>query len=315
MPSPVVPIEIRDSENGDALVRSGVVAAFFLEPFIDEASEALSTVFDRFVATVPTGELRWAMPSATSEHWKKVDEKLLDRMRSSLTPAASTGKKSRKRRFTAFTINDSGEHAPQYSLTISDRDAAEDGAASRTLLQMTFPLSAAETGSVETLVSLVEETTTRLKPAYGYVSPALLPAEGSRQAAFARMRPITMRHPGYDVPMNELAQLDIGARTRGARWITLLGPALLQQLGGLDSLRRFASSELELRDLGGTALLRAGKTPEIGDTEQGIPTPGLRSLARVLEPVTLFGEVNLLSYFAAFDEGVLRAWERRFLDP
>ena len=61
-------------------------------------------------------------------------------------------------------------------------------------------------------------------------------------------------------------------------------------------------------------MIRAGTRPEIGDTNRNIDTPLLRAVARVLEKITLFIELNLLSYVANFDDDLLRRWERRFLD-
>ena len=46
-----------------------------------------------------------------------------------------------------------------------------------------------------------------------------------------------------------------------------------------------------------------------------IDTPYLRSVARVLEPVTLFRELALFNTaFADQDEDILAKYERRFLD-
>jgi hypothetical protein len=133
-------------------------------------------------------------------------------------------------------------------------------------------------------------------------------------AAFMEIRHIAQRYPGYDVAVNDLTQLDIGARVRGARWITLLGPALAESLSGLDAIRAALPADVDVRDVAGIAMIRAGRTPELGDTNRKVEMPLLRAVARVLEPVTMFREVNLLSYFANFDDDALRRWERRFLD-
>ena len=114
--------------------------------------------------------------------------------------------------------------------------------------------------------------------------------------------------------MNEMTQLDIGTRVRGARWVTLLGPGPLERLGGIGAIRKALPSTVEVCDVASIAMIRAGKTPELGDKNRKLDTPLLRALARVLEPITLFREVDLLSHFANFDEDLLDRWERRFLD-
>ena len=306
---PIKPIEARDTESGQVLMRSGIILAFFLEPFVYECSKALTSAFDRFLQAVPPDSLKWAVINATSEQWREVDPKVMKRIRDSLAPNGA-----RKRKFTAFRVNDAGDEAPQYGFTLSDRDKDEEQPVSRTLVQMTFPPGAADEERVDAFYSLVAEFTAVLQPAYGYCAPALLPSDARQTAAFVEIRRVAQRFPGYDVAVNDLTQLDIDARVRGARWITMLGPALACALGGSDAMRRALPAQVEVRDVAGTTMIRAGRTPELGDVNRKLGTPLLRAVARVLEPVTLFGEINLLSYFANFDDDVLRRWERRFLD-
>ena len=294
-------------ETGAVCLRNGVTVAFFLERFVHECSDALTMVFDRFVAFVPPGSIQQAVVNATSEEWRDADAAAMKRMRDSLAPAGA-----KKRKFTAFRFNDHGSDAPQYGFRLVDRDKDDEGQ-SRTLVEMTFPPSAVDEANVEAVVSLVTELSALLEPCYGYASPGLLPADGALSEGFVEMRSLALRHPGYDVAMNDLTQLRIGAHARGARWITILGPALLESLGGEAALCKQFSSGIEGKPAGPALILRAGKLPELGDTKRRQKTPLLSELARAIEPVTLFKEIDLLSYLADFDEDVLTRWERRFL--
>lgn len=305
----IPPIEERDLDNGKVLVRAGVVLAFFLEPCVHECSEALTAVFDRFLSLVPAARLRWAVVNATSEQWREVDAKILRRMRDYLAPSGS-----RQRRFTAFRINDFGDEAPQYGFTLSERVRDPGYPDSRTLVQMTFPLDMVGAESSGTLCGWIDEFATLLQPAYGYCAPGLLASDARQTAAFMKIRPLAQRYPGYDVAVNDLVQLDIGDRVRGARWITLLGPVLTERLGGIEAIREALPADVMIHEVEHVAILRAGLVPEIGDVNRRQAIPMLRAVARVLEPVTLFDEVNLKSYFANFDDDLLRRWERRFLD-
>jgi hypothetical protein len=182
------------------------------------------------------------------------------------------------------------------------------------LLQINFPASYADDDRVDALFSLVTTLAQRLEPVSGYCSPSLLPSDAHQSAAFLALRPLALRFPGYDVAMNDLAALELGDRVRGARWISLLGPAPLAALGGLDALRTALPKPIEVLDLAGTVAIRAGRLPEIGDVNRREDTPLLKAVARALEPITLFSEVDLLSHFADFDEELLSRWERRFLE-
>lgn len=300
---------MRDQSSAEVVLRDGVILAFFLEPFVHQCSDALSAAFDKFTGMAPKKSLKWAVVSATSEEWRPYDAKAEKRIRDSLAPSGAS-----KRRFTAFRVNDFGDEAPQYGFTLSDRDKEDEHGLSRTLVQMTFPPSVVQEGSAGLFVRVVEEFTSLLNPAYGYCSLGLLPSDARQTAAFAEMRAFAKRFPGYDVSVNDLAQLDIGSRTRGAKWITVLGPDLAERLGGLEALREHLPSEVSVSRAGNSIVVRAGTAPELGDVNKKVPTPLLRAVALVLEPVTLFGEVNLRSYFANFDDEFLRRWERRFLD-
>lgn len=285
------PIDLVDPQSGEPLMRSGVMLAFFLEPFVFECATALTAAFDRFIEAVPDGALKWAVVSATSEQWRKADAKVIKRLRDALEPGAA-----KKRRFTAFRLNDAGMHAPHYGFTLSERDKGDARETSRTLVQMTFPPHVLEAGAVDDFVALVEAFVAILQPAYGYCSPALLPSDVKQSEAFVEIQRVAMAQPVFDAAMNELTQLEIGARARGARWLTFLGPTLSAQVK--------VPKRLESSRVGEVVVLRAGRTPEIAL---------LREMARLLEPVTLFGEMNLLSYFANFDAELLQRWERRFL--
>jgi hypothetical protein len=110
-----------------------------------------------------------------------------------------------------------------------------------------------------------------------------------------------------------MTHVHIDKRVRGARWITILGPDLVKKLGGDSKLRKELPAPIVVSNVGPSVIIRAGVTPELGDVNRKLDTPLLKKVAKVLEPVTLFEELDMLSYFANFDEDTLKRWERRFL--
>lgn len=302
-------IELRDATGQRVSVRNGVTFALFIDRHVAEMGAELATTLDAAIGMFPPDALKWAVVSATSEQWKPFDAASLQRMRDSLAPPGA-----RKRRMTGFRINDAGGDAPRYGFRLLDKDTDPDYRDSRTWLQVTLPISWIEKDRLETLYSFARGAIALLKPEYGYCSPALLTSDAGQPAAFAQLKGLAMRHPGYDVDMNVMTCLTIGPRVRGARWITLMGPALWAALAGRSGTPVEVPAGVECREVSGIRWLQAGALPELGDVNRGAGTPGLCAMARLLEPVTLFGEVDLLSYFAGFDEDFLRRWERRFLD-
>jgi hypothetical protein len=127
------------------------------------------------------------------------------------------------------------------------------------------------------------------------------------------LREHCFRYPGIDIYNLSTYAMQIGTRVRGPTWMTFLGPTVLREVGGVESLQaRLHSPGTTVQTLGaGRAVITLGPQPEAGDTEQGNLLPAYRELARVLEP-WLFHEKNRID--ASFPAEDMLRWERRFLD-
>ncbi|SFM81079.1 type VI immunity family protein [Variovorax sp. OV329] len=303
----IVPLEITDPGTGRVLVRNGVTLALFLDREVHECSDALMQALDLYLASVPPDALQWAVVSATSEEWRELDASAMQRIRESMEPAGA-----RKRKLTAFRVNDAAGSAPQYGFLLAGR--YRDKPDSMTLVQMTFPIEAADEAQADATCELAGHMAALLAPVSGYCAPALLQADAQQTDAFERIRGLALRHPGYDVAMNDLTRLRLGRQVRGARWITFLDAPLVQAVGGTQALHQALPAGIEVGQAGSTTVIRGGRTPEMGDRNRRIDTPLLRAVAKVLEPITLFREAKMLLYLANFDEDLLDRWERRFLD-
>jgi hypothetical protein len=168
------------------------------------------------------------------------------------------------------------------------------------------------------MVQFVSKLAEALPYRSAYASPAL--SRGWEDMAHVRegarhIVPIACRHPGYDLPENQ-ATTSFMPRTkcRGSRWLTLLGPALLEELGGRDVLRNKLDPGVAVMAGGDGVLLRAGERPELGDVNRAEFAPLLRSVAAAIEPVTYFGDWKSLGDLFDDDEDRVLRWERRHLD-
>ena len=148
----------------------------------------------------------------------------------------------------------------------------------------------------------------------GYAGPGLMWCyEGTLTEAGEVIAPFALRHPGYDVSNNDATASHLGTRSRGARWITLLGPGLVAELSGTDALRASLGEAIRIEPAGAGIAITAGPEPEIGDVNRKQDTPLLRQVAKALEPVTFFGD-RFLDVLLADDEDKRGRWERRLLD-
>jgi hypothetical protein len=127
-----------------------------------------------------------------------------------------------------------------------------------------------------------------------------------------RIRDLSFRYPGLDIPGVHFASLSIGTRVDGVHWLNFLGQPVLGELGGAAGLRaRLHSPGTTVQELDGErAVVTLGQWPEAGDTEQGHTLPAYRELARVLEPWLYMDRAR----WDGFSEEDMRRWERRFLD-
>lgn len=298
-----------DSESGLVYIRSCVILAFFIDKPVHNHSEELIKLLNRYIEIVPPEALKWSVASASQEEWRETNTATLVRIKSSLAPA-----KSSKRDLTAFRLSDSGDSAPSYSFRLIGQPLDKGWPDPVTLVQVTFPVNVLSEGNLEEFIVQVRELAGLAKANYGYCSLGFNYNELNIEEAFKEIKKIALRHPGYDVQVNDMIHVEIGKKVRGARWITFLSTELVTLLGGLEKLRKQLPQQIVVEKILNGVMLRAGKFPELGDVNRKVKTPLLREVAKVLEPVTHFNEVYICSYLADGDEDLARKWERRFLD-
>ena len=298
---------VRTDASGDVFLRSGMLLTYFIDMPV-HAAHGLAALFDHYVATIPKGALQWGITSATSEQWKRLDSKTIERCKESMT-----GDQAKKGKLTAFDLRDSAGAPPVYGFRLAGKPSGRDFPDGVTLAQMAFPIDqGTDERQVERLVDEVRKLSNMIEFFYGYCSPALLYGESQLLPALMELPGLALRHPGYDVQCNHITRLKLGCRVRGARWITLLGTKLTALAGGTALLRKKLDPKITLEKIGGGVMIRAGKVPELGDVNRRDRAPLLRSLAGALEPLTYFGESDLP--FKEVDDTLLPRWQRRLLD-
>lgn len=301
----------KDPDSGTLYLRDGTILAFFLPMPFGDVAPAILDAFDTYLGTIPPKTLRWAAIGANADEWRPVAPATLTRCRTLLT-----GSGPARRSLTALTLTDGDEggDAPGHGIQVIGNKPDPEQADEVNLFQVFYPTEVLTTEQVDDLVAKACRFAETLPYVCGYGSPALLWAELESSAAFETARGLVRRYPGYDIQLNESGRSDLGTRVRGARWLTFLGPDLVARLGGADRLRAQLPAEVTVAPAGHGLMVRAGRTPELGDRNRRKDTPLLRAVAAVLEPVTLFDEPAMFQCGFVSDDDELRAWERRFLD-
>jgi hypothetical protein len=148
-------------------------------------------------------------------------------------------------------------------------------------LQLHLPPAAVD--DLETLTGLVTELTRAFPFRYGTVGPSLCWNETSPDRSNEAPRLIgslLKRHPGFNIgTARELCDQPLPP----VNWLTLVGPDLVKSLGGVSLIRRsLADERISVLPLPRGALIRAGKSPQLGDRKRKGALPLYRKVGRLL---------------------------------
>jgi hypothetical protein len=304
----------RNAENQLLVARDVFVIAFFSEQSFPDALPGITKVFDQWLSVVPQDKLEWARVGPNSSSYKDYTAAAVKRSRAELDDTTAQKKSA------AFFSLRGGEdmHNPSYGFTFLGASPGGKAADRTCLVEIRWPSEFPWEFGCDALVSWVRELGELLPYRSAYASPAL--TRGWEDLAHVRegakhIVPLAFQHPGFDIPENETTTSFMGKlQCRGARWLTLLGPGLLEGLGGREALASNLDAGLDVLEAGPGVLVRAGECPEVGDVNRGDVTPLLRSVAAAIEKVTYFEDWRALGDLFDDDEDKVLRWERRHLD-
>lgn len=209
------------------------------------------------------------------------------------------------------------EYNPQYQFDVSGNKTIIDDDSIKlktNLIEMRFPADFMQSYGTDSFVGLALKMADLLPYDSGYASLSLNWAvDSTLPMAAPKIVPLALRHPGYDVHMNNDTRYALGHRSRGARWLTFLGNRLVAQLGGRESLKDQLDPAIQIMEAGQGIAIRAGAAPLPGDINRKDTLPLLCSVARAIKPVTYFNDDIMLDHMFGGDETRLERWERRFL--
>jgi hypothetical protein len=303
-------IVLSDRASGIVYLRAGITLAFFLPSPIASVVSPLAEAFQAFLKSIPKDALRWQSVGANSDEWSPISATAIRRCLAQLDSRAAA-----KRSLSSFALKDSPD-ANGYAIKVLGGRVDPDFPDERTLFQVQYPGELLESEGAAGIAGRAKVLGALLPYVSGYGSPALHWDDGMQGLAMAKARATVARHPGYDVSKNAAARSWINDKVRGARWLTFLGPKLVKSLGGRAALATsLGGSDFTIETVGRGLMIRAGDEPEVGDVNKKIGTPLLRKLAKVLEPITLFGELALseCEFFEGLNDPFMDKWERRFL--
>jgi hypothetical protein len=176
----------------------------------------------------------------------------------------------------------------------------------------------------DTLLEMVLQWCDVVKPAFGTAGFCF---SYSGYPAAKYTWPLLQRHPGLEHMddirffvetryVDEDGEHRIINRIKGVSWLTVLGDALVEELGGLERCREALEPECHVQPYDGGIVIMAGPVPQLGDTYQGIVPQRYRKVAAFTRPIRF---ENYRNYLLKLDEPLDRReatlqWIRRFDD-
>jgi hypothetical protein len=292
------------NSNGDLLVRDALVAAFFCQRPYPELAIPFGQLFAQWERHTLDDAKRWAIVGPDAEEYKPVTPRLLVRARAELDPT-----RARTRDMSCFEMGGPEKINPEHQFSFIGVGELQEQETN--FVEVRSPSAEADVAHVEAYVEFVRSIAELLPYDSGYASLGLVAGVDSQDFA-PRVRRWAFRHPGFDIPCNHASNSSLGKKLRGAYWLTFVGQDALSALGGEGPLRKALPREILVQPVGAGVMLRASQLPEVGDVNCADNLPVLRSVAKVLESVSLFGDRFLNNAFV--DEDQRARWERRHLD-
>jgi hypothetical protein len=295
----------KKNDEDEVVVRDSQLAAFFFQRPFRDLAKSLGAVFDDWLGRTPEEAKKWALIGPDADEAKPFGPKLLPKAKAQLDPV-----RAKSRDMAGLEVWGPEETNPTHAFAF---DAMNDLQNDETnLLELRAPSAEVDAAHVERYVEVIRHVAEQVPYDSGYASPALTHPSDRPTDFVEPARKWAFRHPGLDMPNNDGTNSGIGRKVRGAYWLTFLGPWALKQLGGAEALKKALPKEAEVHGVGVGVMIRAGRLPSLGDVNKGDNVPLLRAVAKVIEPVTLFGDSFLDTIFR--DEDERARWERRHLD-
>lgn len=298
-----LPIRVKDS-SGAVFLRDGLLFVLFSKKTHAELAEHAGRFLEAYVKLVGAERLRFIHDSGDS--LKPLTEKKWARLRKSLTPSAAAQRQS-----ALFSMADVDHEVRGYFVRYFGEDLSQLEEQERNCMEVGFPTEfPQEVGEGRFLEALLEMAKD-FPFTSGYCSLAFNFDDWGAANAEDFIQKKAFRHPGLDIHLSASTSMQIGDKVRGAYWLTFLGPEPLAMLGmSLAQLKSTLGEGIQVHDLKGSIALQAGERPLPGDINSKDNLPLVRTVAKVLEPITLIQERGIFGLKEVDD---FIAWQRRHL--
>ena len=209
------------------------------------------------------------------------------------------------------------EDAPHFKIAIS---AGETGSVSHSakhgnLIAMAFP---AEWGIERTdeMFEFVRDLCSLFPFQSGHAGFSFEISRYRGRASHTHAWEKSMRHRGIDIARWPQDSHAVGQDAlKGVGWLTIVCNDFMERLGGFEEVRASPPKDLDIVDVAGGVILKAGARPTIGDANQRNDMPVYRDVYRMVSPLVEIAALRAMSFNLRGDfVEKKRKWFRRLSD-
>ena len=269
-------------ESGFRLVSLGfAISLFFDRPFGEIRQQILASI-ELMQSQIPKDALRWYATETMAKH-RSVTKRVLSMLPTWLAPGAPA------REYIALELKDGErvEDAPHYMLQVFSEespDPKEERIDAR-FFRLILPYRVGRDRSAE-MVHLFASLCRTAPCRHALAGYALVCSRYSEFPSQTHAVAFGMRHPGVDILIDIADSSVVGVHSiKGASWLTMIDQRFVAQLGGLNAVRNSLIDGVELIELDNGVILRAGATPDIGDTNRRDTLPAYRAAFAIVRPL------------------------------
>lgn len=293
--------------NNTPVVKLGlVVTLYFKGGYTPASKRRVMECFERF-----SEECGSNLKGQYYERYKKLTQGSFEKVRDQIL-ATTPNEQYHWHISSAATAKDAGD----YNLSVLNSFEVH-GDKVRSSLKLVMPWSLlAETSGLERYQEWLVYLCNQVQAEHGYGGlSSILPYD--YHSYMPTEFQLAQQYSGLEVDsMPHASSLELIDHIKGVNWFTILGNTYVERLGGEDAIRHALSGrgDIEIQPYNNGLIIRAGQYPELGASEDGLPTAYV-AVNKVVKPVRIPNPDQLHSYSPygdCFDEESTARWYARF---
>ncbi len=292
------------------LVSSTFGVTLYTDQVFTKIPDVLLFCYEKFLELCPKENLKFYATENMKRH-KPVTQKTFTLLETWMEPDAPA------REYISLELKDGNfyQDAPKYKFKITGNEKGSIGYTGKNanLISFSFPPSFGDEDP-EKMLHFIKELCEHFPFQSGHAGFSFECSKYEEEASQTYAWKKSMDYLGIDISRIPEDNKSVGQNAlKTVSWLTILNKDLIDQLGGLKTLKSKISKDVDLIKVPNGYILKCGKSPEIGDRNRGNLLPAYQSVYKAVEPLIEIACQRSLAFDLA-DEFIEKTerWYKRF---